>query len=73
MQPSYKMILRYGEPSRLDTAEFGTLCKVSNLDGLLDFYLQSSIDPEFPKWDKLYVNNENDAIRISQDLINSTL
>jgi len=69
MEPSYKMILRYGEPSRLDTAEFGTLCKVSNMDGLLDFYLQSSIDPEFPKWDKLYVKNEDDAIRISQELM----
>ena len=70
MEPSYKMILRYGEPSKMDTAEFGTLCKVSNLDGLLEFYLQSSIDPEYPKWDKLYAKNEEDAIRISYELIN---
>ena len=69
MEPSYKMLLRYGEPSKMDTADFGTLCKVTKMDGPSEFYVQLSQNAEDPKWAKLDTVKEEEAISKIIDLL----
>lgn len=42
-------ISRTSEPSKLDTASLGTVCKVSNANGI-EFYIQTSHNEENPIW-----------------------
>lgn len=44
------MIIRYGRPSKMDTAAYHTLCKVSNNSDTVEIYLQISHDEEDPTW-----------------------
>jgi len=46
------MITRSSEPNKLDTAEMGTLCKVTSNNEVI-YYIQVSSDSENPKWEKL--------------------
>lgn len=50
---SIRVINRQGEPSKLDTHNYLTLC-MRNLDcNLSDYYIQISHDPETPNWQYL--------------------
>jgi len=44
------IITRFGEPSKMDTAEFGTICRVSTNQESFDIYLQISHAQEEPNW-----------------------
>ena len=44
------MIVRHGPPSRIDTAPYGTLCKVTNSTIKVEIYKQISQDEESPVW-----------------------
>jgi hypothetical protein len=59
-------ITRISEPSDLDTAEYGTLCKVSNLSIPALFYMQTSTDAQNPRWLRL------DGIQEEEALLRST-
>lgn len=48
MEP--KIITRFGEPSKMDTADFGTICRVSASPESFDIYLQISHAQEDPNW-----------------------
>lgn len=54
------LIMRTGEPTKLDTAEFGTLCKVTNTTGVI-FYIQLSNDSENPRWTFVDCEDEEEA------------
>ena len=54
MNNALQVITRYGEPSKLDTANFLTLCKIPQ-DNLYKYYIQTSHDSENPKWEELGV------------------
>lgn len=44
------IVTRFGEPSKMDTAKFGTMCRVSSNPESFDIYLQISHDEESPNW-----------------------
>lgn len=44
------IITRFGEPSKSDTAQHSTICRVSNSPDSFDIYLQISHDEENPNW-----------------------
>lgn len=44
------MIVRYGPPSKMDYAPFGSLCKVTNSSDKVEIYKQISHDEENPSW-----------------------
>lgn len=44
------MIVRFGPPSKFDTAALGTMCKVSNSSNRVEIYKQISHDEENPIW-----------------------
>lgn len=44
------MLIRFGPPSKIDTAPVGTLCKVSNSSNKVEIYKQISQDEEHPIW-----------------------
>lgn len=44
------MIVRHGPPSNIDTAPYGTLCKVANSTNKVEIYKQMSHDEELPNW-----------------------
>ncbi len=45
------IILRYGEPSKFDEADFGTICKVKHLSHKnFDIYVQTNKDGT-PSWE----------------------
>ena len=44
------MIVRHGPPSKIDTAPFGTLCRVSNSTNKVEIYKQISNDEDDPHW-----------------------
>ena len=58
------MIERFGEPSKMDTAPKGTLCKVSNSGEIVEFYLQSNKNEEDPVWISLGTFNTYDADKL---------
>ena len=68
-----RVITRYGEPSKLDTADFKALCRV--IDETKDycfhqFYIQLSRDSESPKWRLIgSLNNEEILLKLI-DLLN---
>lgn len=54
--PFLRIISRYSEPSKLDTAEFMTLCQVGYPHEDFanhQFYIQLSKDADTPKWEKI--------------------
>lgn len=63
------LITRTGEPSKLDTAEFGTLCKVTNSTGIV-YYIQINKDAENPSWTYVDCEDESEAIRRAAELKN---
>lgn len=44
------IVTRFGEPSKMDTAQFGTICRVSSNPESFDIYLQISHSEEEPNW-----------------------
>lgn len=44
------IVTRFGEPSKMDTAQFGTICRVSSNPESFDIYLQISHAEEDPNW-----------------------
>lgn len=44
------IVTRFGEPGKMDTAQFGTICRVSSTPETFDIYLQISHDEEEPNW-----------------------
>jgi len=44
------IVTRFGEPSKMDTAKFGTICRVSCTPESFDIYLQISHNEEDPNW-----------------------
>ena len=55
-------LTRISEPNALDTADYGTLCKVSNTSTPALFYLQVSTDSKNPRWLRLDKIQEDEAI-----------
>ena len=59
------IIYRFSEPSRMDTAEFKTICKVKcNASDKTLVYVQISSRPEDPRWNLVaeFKNDVNDEI-----------
>ncbi len=54
------IITRFGEPSKMDTAQFGTICRVSSSPESFDVYLQISHDEVDPNW--TYMGAYNSSI-----------
>lgn len=44
------IVTRFGEPSKMDTARHGTICRVSATPDSFDIYLQISHAEEEPNW-----------------------
>lgn len=44
------IVTRFGAPGKMDTAPFGTACRVSSAPEAFDIYLQISHDEEEPNW-----------------------
>lgn len=44
------IVTRFGEPTKMDTARYGTICRVSSSPESFDIYLQISHDEENPTW-----------------------
>lgn len=44
------MIVRYGPPSKMDTASYHSICKVPKNQDTVEIYLQISHDEENPNW-----------------------
>lgn len=63
------MIIRYGPPSKMDTAPLHTLCKVANNSNVIDIYVQLSNNEEDPNWIHYaqYATNVSDE-HIIQDI-----
>lgn len=66
-----RVIKRQGEPSKLDTANYLTLCISNSGYNLSNFYIQISHDPENPKWEYLgeIDNKAEDALLKIIDLL----
>ena len=62
-----KVITRTGEPSKLDTAEYGTLCKVTNNLGI-NYYIQMNKDSENPTWSYINVDSEEEILEKIKDI-----
>lgn len=45
-------LVRYGQPSRLDAAPYGSTCKV-NHGNWFEMYLQMNKNPEEPRWEAI--------------------
>lgn len=51
---SIKILSRHSQPSKLDTADQFTLCKINSNNFVdSDFYIQLSLDSEIPNWEYL--------------------
>jgi len=44
------MIVRFGEPSKMDMAPYKSLCKVANSSNTVEIYIQMSHDEDNPNW-----------------------
>lgn len=44
---------RYAVPNKLVSADFGTISRVFKEDNTEELYIQVSLDPELPRWEKL--------------------
>lgn len=66
--PNQVMLLRYGEPSKLDQASFGTACKVTK-EHTIELYLQMSKDECVPNWQLITTL----ALNASQEHINNEI
>lgn len=60
------MIERFGEPSKMDTAPKGTLCKVCNHNSIdtVEFFLQINSNEEDPNWISLGCFNKDDEDKL---------
>lgn len=47
------MEMRYTAPSRFEEAKYNAICKVMRDDNNVEWYVQTSIDPKCPDWQKL--------------------
>lgn len=64
---SVRIITRYNEPTKMDTANYLTLCEVGcNPDNILghQFYIQISKDSENPRWEFLGYPGEDSFIKL---------
>jgi len=57
------VITRHSRPTILDTAQKGTLCKVSEGFDIPTYYLQISSNEESPNWVKLEAKTEEEAFK----------
>lgn len=62
------MIVRYGPPSKIDTAPLGTLCKVSNSSNKIEIYKQISNDENDPNW--ILIEESSLTHIVHKDLLN---
>lgn len=71
---SRSIIERYGNPSLLDQAQYGTICKVSSHHrDTYDIYLQVGDDEEDPEWEHLGSFDEKSKEDYINQLIDSRL
>jgi hypothetical protein len=54
-------LIRSSEPNKFDTADYGTLCKVSYFCNEPFYYIQMNPDIENPKWIKLDAKDDKEA------------
>lgn len=66
------MIVRYGPPSKIDTAPVGTLCKVSNSSNKIEIYKQISNDENDPNWILIeeHLESPSSTFSVHKDLLN---
>ncbi len=58
-----RVIYRYDQPSKLDTANYLTLCKVLLLSGSLNsYYIQMNHDQENPKWEYVGICDKEETL-----------
>ena len=72
--PLLRVIRRYDEPTKLDTANYLTLCCVGSDDQKPSeklYFIQMSKHPEEPRWILLGYTNENTLIRLIDLLSNN--
>lgn len=62
------IITRFGEPSKMDIAKHGTICRVSRETESFDIYLQISHDEYEPRW--TYMGSYDSSIN-DEDLYNN--
>lgn len=62
------MLIRHGEPSNLDQAPYGTLCKsVKTLCDTFEVYVQISENEEIPCWEKVGIFNSETEYTIQDE------
>ena len=64
-----RFISRKSQPSKLDTADYKTICKVTMSDFDTEFYIQLSRDSEHPNWGKLGTFDDEEMLLRIVDLI----
>lgn len=68
---SVRIIKRYSEPTKMDTADYLTLCEVG-ADSVnwhyRTLYIQLSHDAENPRWEHLGVPSENAFLKLIEFL-----
>ena len=67
------MVTRFGQPSKMDTSPFGTICKVSCHPNSFDIYLQISHDENEPNWTCLGSYNSDVADQHIHDQVQKIL
>jgi len=61
------MLIRYGEPSKLDCSPFGTICK-RKVDDKFEIYLQVSDNESSPYWEKIGIFSDDLDPVIEQEI-----
>lgn len=63
MDEKPQVIYRYSVPTKLDTAYYGTICKINNgFELASEFYIQTSHDHEDPNWQQVSSISEREEI-----------
>lgn len=67
-------IVRYGQPTKLDSAEYGSQCMVRyHGQDDYDLYLQTGKDEEDPQWDHIGSFNQQSSQSYINQIIDSRL
>lgn len=62
---SIRVIYRHEMPTKLDSADYKTLCRVGCDIEPKEYYIQLSQNPEIPKWEYLgAMNNEEILLKL---------
>lgn len=57
-----RVIYRYDQPSKLDTVNYLTLCKVLSISGTASYYIQLNHDQENPKWEYIGICEKEETL-----------